>query len=75
MKWIDVKERLPDRNTLCFCFLANDHIDGKFKLITTASFTSWHPDSPGIFYDQCENITENVAYWFPVPELPDKDPM
>lgn len=68
MKWISVKDKLPELESsiLCICLL-NDGDDYLGIFRGFHQIASWNY---GSFYSRCENITKEVTHWIPIPDLP-----
>lgn len=78
-EWTSVKDRLPNKNTKCLCYVSNPY--GNY--ITTLTFaTDLHEIDKYDFYNQhrsgfCDYDSEygwaeyeNVTHWMPLPEPP-----
>ncbi len=60
--WIDVKERLPEKNQLDNEYLV---VNSKTKMVTTLNFVQgkWHSDIIGGFVEQ-----SLISHWQPLPQ-------
>lgn len=63
MKWVSVKERLPDNEQWVLCFMENEEF-GKFRVFQW-SYIDWQWNDGNEWYDE-----EDVTHWMPLPEPP-----
>lgn len=63
-EWINVKNGFPSERNGWYICLLNNFNDGFFTL---ASFDNFHKPT---FYAKCEDITDNVLYYFKIPKIP-----
>lgn len=63
-EWIDVNDRLPDKEGSYLCVMSDDHINPlviiKYFINGMFYVTEWYK----------ENVGRKVTYWMPLPEPP-----
>jgi hypothetical protein len=70
MKWISVKDRLPEYYTNVLVYCTSQFYSGYFKS------TAWRANDGGKdiwTITASDNIIDNVTHWMPLPQPPKQD--
>ena len=69
VKWIDVKERIPDDNKSVLCYCINTSTEGRTKTIGSYANNIWFLGN-GVSERSYPRHYWKVTHWMPLPESP-----